>query len=114
MVDGMVICQIEVSKAMLVQGIKPFRLSTEDKLFEYRSLDFRGRTFEIAYDDLSLTEHGVNAIRKEMVDSVTVDGLTYTTIKKDVASENDGECICILRGYTQHHTNSQNYRKTPH
>ena len=91
MVDGMVICQIEVSKAMLVQGIKPFRLSTEDKLFEYRSLDFRGRTFEIAYDDLSLTEHGV-----------------------DVASENDGECICILRRYTQHHTNSQNYRKTPH
>jgi hypothetical protein len=70
-----------MGEAMLAQGVEPFWFGSEDELFEDGCLNLCGRTFEIAYDNLSLTEHGVDTIRKEMADSMPIDDLAYPTIE---------------------------------
>ncbi len=98
LIDRVVVCQIEVSEAVLVQSVEPFWFGSEDELFEDGCLNLCCRTFEIAHDDLSLTEHGVDTIRKEMVDPVTVDDLAYAPVEKNITSEKDRESGACTRG----------------
>ena len=61
LVYSVVVGQVQVGDAVLLQGMQPFRLCAEDELFEDGCLDFRGRALEIAYHHLGGTEHGVDA-----------------------------------------------------
>ena len=66
---------------MLSQGVEPFWLSPEDKTLEDGCIDLRGWTLEVSYHQLGRAEHGVDAIRKEMADSMLVDHATHAAIQ---------------------------------
>jgi hypothetical protein len=89
LVDGVVVGEVQMSKTVLPEGVQPFRLCPEDEPFEDGGLDLRGRTFEVAHDNLGGTEHGVDAFREQMVDSVLVDYTAHPAIEQDIACEND-------------------------
>ena len=80
-------CEIQVGDAMLFQRIEPFGLCAEDELLEDGCLDLCGGAFEVAHDDLGRTKDGVDAIRKQMVDSVMINYPPHPAVEQDVAGK---------------------------
>ena len=70
-----------MGEAMLAQGVEPFWFGSEDELFEDGCLNFCGRTFEIAHNDLCRLEHGIDTIREQMADSVLVYHFTHPSVE---------------------------------
>jgi hypothetical protein len=97
LVDGVVVGQVEVGDAVLAQGVKPLGLGSEDEALLDWGLDLGGRALEIAHHDLGGTEHGVDAIREEMADSVTFYHPAHPTVEQDVAGEYYAQCIGAMR-----------------
>ena len=114
LVDGVVVSEVQVGDAMLTEGVEPFWFGAEDETLEDGCLNLSGWTLEIAHDNLCRTKHGVDAIRKEMADSVTVDDLAHPAVEEDVASQDNVQRIGGLRRHVQRQANSQSYRKSPH
>ncbi len=62
LIDSVIVGQIQVSDAVLSQGVEPFGLTSEDVTLEDGRLNLCGRTLQIANDQLRTTKHGVNTV----------------------------------------------------
>ena len=80
LVDTVVVGHVQVGEAMLAEAVEPFGLCAEDEALHDGCLNLRGRAFQIAHDNLRLTEHGVDTRRKQGVNSVMVNNLPYSAV----------------------------------
>ena len=113
MVYRVVVGEVQVGDSVLSQGVEPLWFASEDESLEDGRIDLRGWTLEIAHHQLGRAKHGVDAIRKQMADSMLVDHATHPTIEQDVACEDDAQRIGCKGRQMEQDTNSQNCR-IPH
>ncbi len=131
LVYRVVVGQIQVSDTVQVKTIEPFRFSTEDEELLDGRMNLGGWALKIAHNYLGRTKHGVDPLRKETADSMTINHSTYSAIKQNVTSENNCEgavliaqwdCPSVLRWLrttgavhiSDKQANSQSYRKPLH
>jgi hypothetical protein len=84
-----VVGEVQVGDTVLAQGVEPLGFASEDESLEHGRLDLRGRTLEIAHDHLGRLKHGVDAIREQMADSVSLYRLTHPAVEQNIAREDD-------------------------
>ena len=133
LVYRVVVGQIQVSDTVQVKDYRAITwFSTEDE----ELLDGRIRSLVAGHSRLPTTtwaerKHGVDPLRKETADSMTINHSTYSAIKQNVTSENNCECAVLIANGTvplccdgsaqqgqstlsDKQANSQSYRKPLH
>jgi len=85
-----------VSDTVQVKTIEPFRFSTEDEELLDGRMNLGGWALKIAHNYLGRTKHGVDPLRKETADSMTINHSTYSAIKQNVTSENNCEGAVLI------------------
>lgn len=99
LIATVVVGHAEMGDAMTVEGSQPFGFASEDKPFEDGSMDSRDRTFEIGYDEVALSEDGVDPWPEDGVDTPVGNELTDATVEQQVPCKGDVQGICCQRWY---------------